>query len=423
MEAPAATPSVADASAALADGHAQKGKQMLESILQLQATPADEALLVEQESALLRLGQLHRDNKDMEGLAETVRSSRQFMASIAKAKTAKLVRILIDYFVDIPDSQAVQIQVTKENVEWARAEKRIFLKQNLETKLIGLYFDAKAYREALPLIGALLKELKTLDDKMILTEVHLLESKVNHAISNFPKAKASLTSARTAANSIYCPPAMQAQLDMQSGILHAEDKDYNTAASYFYETLEGFASLDDPRALRALKCMLLCKIMLNLPQDVSSILEGKVAGKYTGWEIEVMKAVASAQEERSLEAFENTLRQYKNELSDDAIVRNHLSALYDSLLEQNLLRVIEPYSTIELAHIAKVVHQPVREVEQKLSQMILDKVLQGVLDQGAGCLVVFDKGEDDETYEATLGALKQISYVVDSLYQKAAELT
>ena len=119
--------------------------------------------------------------------------------------------------------------MTKENIDWARGEKRMFLKQNLETRLIGLYYDIRAYRDALPLIETLLKELKRLDDKMILTEVHLLESKVNHAISNFPKAKASLTSARTSANAIYCPPLLQAQLDLQSGVLHAEDKDYTTA--------------------------------------------------------------------------------------------------------------------------------------------------------------------------------------------------
>jgi len=34
--------------------------------------------------------------------------------------------------------------------------------------------------------------------------------------------------------------------------------------SYFYETLEGYSSQDDPRAVLALKYMLLCKIMLNL---------------------------------------------------------------------------------------------------------------------------------------------------------------
>lgn len=51
------------------------------------------------------------------------------------------------------------------------------------------YIDNSNFKEALALINTLLRELKKLDDKMVLTEVHLLESRVNHALVNFPKAK------------------------------------------------------------------------------------------------------------------------------------------------------------------------------------------------------------------------------------------
>ncbi len=91
------------------------------------------------------------------------------------------------------------------------------------------FLDNKMYSDALTLIGSLLKELKRLDDKNALMEVQLLESRVYHALRNLPKSRAALTSARTSANAIYCPPFMQGALDLQSGVLHAEDKDYKTA--------------------------------------------------------------------------------------------------------------------------------------------------------------------------------------------------
>lgn len=166
-------------------------------------------------------------------------------------------------------------------------QKGTFLRQSLEARLIALYFDTKQYSEALLLGATLLKELKKLDDKYLLVEVswlngfffilffssnfydaflqvQLLESKTYHALCNLPKSRAALTSARTTANAIYCPPKLQAALDLQSGILHAADeRDFKTAYSYFYEAFEGYDSIDSPRAVTGLKYMLLSKIILN----------------------------------------------------------------------------------------------------------------------------------------------------------------
>ncbi|RYG64432.1 hypothetical protein EON64_13995 [archaeon] len=84
-------------------------------------------------------------------------------------------------------------------------------------------------------MNSLLPELKKLDDKQMLTEVHLTEARIYHALENLPKAKASLTASRTAANAIYVIPLLQAEIDEMSGVLLCEEGDYNTAYSYFLE--------------------------------------------------------------------------------------------------------------------------------------------------------------------------------------------
>jgi 26S proteasome regulatory subunit N6 len=111
---------------------------------------------------------------------------------------------LIDYFP--PSAREMQMKVTNENIKWARSEKRVFLRQSLEIKLIGQYvlsfrrrdaltsfryIDSEQYRTALNSTDGLLKELKQLDDKIILTEVYMLESRAAHAIQNMPRAKVS----------------------------------------------------------------------------------------------------------------------------------------------------------------------------------------------------------------------------------------
>lgn len=395
-----------------------------------------EDVVREKERALLALGVLYKQLQKPADLAELIREQRGFLGSIPKAKTAKIVKSLIDDFSEIPKSLDIQIEVCREYIAWAVDQKRIFLKQNLEARLIALYVDNKMHTDALNLIASLLKELKRLDDKMVLVEVQLLEARVCHALKNLPKSRAALTAARTSANAIYCPPILQASLDMMSGILHAEEKDYKTAFSYFYETLEGYQSISssasssaaadgsiEKKAVLALKYMLLCKIMLNLPEDVHSIIHGKLALRYAGRDLDAMKAIATALSNRSLQEFESALGNYREELQNDLIIRSHLSALYDTLLEQNLLRVIEPFSRVEIDHVAAVVNLPTQQVETKLSQMILDKVFHGILDQGAGSLVVFDEPPADKTYTAALDTIKNMEKVVESLYEKAAKLT
>lgn len=403
----------------------QHGIDFLNKIVREQEVAEnDEELIRIKEQGIQQLGELYKQDGKAKELADLIKVTRPFLSLISKAKAAKLVRSLVDLFLDMEAGTGIEVQLCKDCIEWAKQEKRTFLRQSLEARLIALYFDTGLYTEALNLGSQLLKELKKLDDKNLLVEVQLLESKTYHALSNLPKARAALTSARTTANAIYCPPKVQGSLDLQAGILHAADeRDFKTAFSYFYEAFEGFDSVDAGRALTALKYMLLCKIMLGQSDDVNQIISGKLAITYSGKDIDAMKSVAEASHKRSLADFQQALKHYKSELADDVIVQAHLGTLYDTMLEQNLCRIIEPYSRVQVSHVADCIKLPMPQVEKKLSQMILDKKFSGILDQGEGVLIVFEEISVDKTYERVLETIQNMGKVVDTLYQKAKKLS
>jgi 26S proteasome regulatory subunit N6 len=51
--------------------------------------------------------------------------------------------------------------------------------------------------------------------------------------------------------------------------------------------------------------------------------------------------------------------------------------------------------------------------------MILDKKFDGTLDQGSGCLIVYDEAQTSQLYGSALKIVSQLNTVVDSLFEKA----
>lgn len=388
-----------------------------------QEDPDNEQVKI-RENAIYGLGKAYVSLGRATELRELLTELKPFFEQVSKAKTAKIVRKIIDLIGLIPNCAPLQVELCEEVIEWCKREKRTMLRQRLESRLASYKLDLKQYKEALLIISELIYQVKKIDDKLLLVEIQLVESRVYHLLKNVPKARASLTSARASANAIYCPPSLQAEIDRQAGILCSEEKDFKTAFSYFYEAYEGYNTIDSPSsAEQMLKYMILSKIMINASTDVYSIINGKAGIKYAGPAIEAMRAVQKAQEARSLKEFEKVWKEHKEQLADDALISSHLNGLYENLLEQNLIRIIEPFSVVQLTHVATLIDLPDTQVESKLSEMILDKKLQGILDQGAGNLIVYDEVVPDKTYEEALGTVKQLNHVVDRLYEKANRIS
>ena len=74
---------------------------------------------------------------------------------------------------------------------------------------------------------------------------------------------------------------------------------------------------------------------------------------------------------------------------------------------------------MEIDHISTMIEMPDAAVEKKLSQMVLDGKLNGILDQGKGHLIVYEDGGKDLAMEKGLDIIGNMDKVVSSLFVRS----
>uniref|UniRef100_A0A915Q4N1 PCI domain-containing protein n=1 Tax=Setaria digitata TaxID=48799 RepID=A0A915Q4N1_9BILA len=401
--------------------------QQLIALVSAKIKENDEEELKRREELIMRMAEKMSNDNDIdgnfvkilitiEGLTKLSSSLRPHLLSYGMAKAVKLIRNLIDLCLKIGRDSDFKFALCTEYVNWAKEQNRIFLRHMLEVRLMRLLNEIGRHVEVLTMSSKLTNELKKVEDKDIQLEVYIEECKAAFALNNMNRSRSALVAARTIANSLCIDTKLQARLDMESGILNmAEDHDFKTAYSYFYEAFENFdTNKEVVHAQKALKYMCLAKIMLNEEAEIPSLLSSKLAVKYSGRDLDAMKIIAEAFQNRSLENYYKAFEEYHVELQSDLLIREHVDSLTDAILEKDISRAIEPYSIIEMATLAKNIRLPVERVEKKLAQMILDQKLQGIIDQQDATLTVYNFPQDVQmkTFNASVEVIRGLSEVI-----------
>ncbi|VDN91962.1 unnamed protein product [Brugia pahangi] len=369
---------------------------------------------------------MSKDNDIKGSLKKLLTMLKPHLLSCGMAKAVKIIRNLIDCCLKIDNDSEFKLALCMEYVQWAKQQNRIFLRHTLEVRLIRLLNEIGRHTDVLTMGAKLRNELKKVESKDIQLEVHLEESKAAFALNNLNRSRIALIAARAIANSSCIDNKLQAQLDMESGILNMEeDHDFRTAFSYFYEAFENFdINGEKVSARKALKYMCLAKIMLNEEREIGLLLSSKLAAKYSGRDLDAMKDIASAFENRCLQSYYKAIEEYHMELQSDLIIRRYVDSLADTVLEKDISQLIESYSLIEMVTLAKNIGIPVQQIERKLAQMILDKKFQGMIDQQDGTLTVYNFPHDviTKTFLASVKVISALSQTVDEIYSCANTL-
>ena len=123
-------------------------------------TRLDDAAIKIKEECIYKITRYYTESRMFDNVMNILKSNNNFFGEIAKAKTAKIVRNILNIVADVPDSLDVQVSLCYDVVAWCKAEKRTFLRQRIEAKLASLLLQKKDTNSALSIINGLLSELK-----------------------------------------------------------------------------------------------------------------------------------------------------------------------------------------------------------------------------------------------------------------------
>ena len=116
-------------------------------------TTSSQTTIKSKEAAIEALGTAYASRDDAGAFATLFAELRPMFADAPKAKTAKIVRTLIEIMGTINGNDALQVELCREQVDWARRERRTFLRHRVELRLATLHLQMRDYPEALRVVG------------------------------------------------------------------------------------------------------------------------------------------------------------------------------------------------------------------------------------------------------------------------------
>lgn len=83
----------------------------------------------------IRLARVFSETRRFSEVISLLKSCDGFFSALPKARTAKIVRNILNIVAEVPDSNTIQIHLCKDVIEWCKAEKRTFLRQRIEARV------------------------------------------------------------------------------------------------------------------------------------------------------------------------------------------------------------------------------------------------------------------------------------------------
>ncbi|KAI9888908.1 MAG: hypothetical protein M1814_006140 [Vezdaea aestivalis] len=276
---------------------------------------------------------------------------------------------------------------------------RLWLKTNI--KMAKLWLDRKEYqslgKKLRQLHEACLKDDGTDDPSKgtYALEIYALEIQMYADMKNNKRLKALYQKALSVKSAVPHPKIMGI-IQECGGRMHMSEENWKEAHSAFFESFKSYDEAGSLQRIQVLKYLVLAVMLMK--SDINPFESQETKPYKNDPRIAAMTDLVDAYQRDDISKYESVLQKNRDIMADPFISEN-IDEVTRNMRMKGVLKLIAPYTRFTLDFVAKQLKIAVPEVQEILGYLILDKKIDGKIDQQAGTVEI-ESQSDIERLEA-----------------------
>ena len=287
---------------------------------------------------------------------------------------------------------------------------RLWLKTNI--KLARLWLDRRQYGQLVKLVKELHQACQKDDGSddpskgTYALEIYALEIQMYADTRNNKRLKALYQRALKVRSAVPHPKIMGIIREC-GGKMHMSEENWKEAQTDFFESFRNYDEAGSLQRIQVLKYLVLTTMLMK--SDINPFESQETKPYKNDPRISAMTDLVEAYQQNDIHRYESILQNNKDVLADPFIAEN-IDEVTRSLRTSGVLKLIAPYTRFTLAFVAKQLQISVAEVQDIVGFLILDKKLEGKINQEKGTVKIDNRSDVERTH-----AMQEWSTAIGSL--------
>ncbi|ORZ16492.1 PCI domain-domain-containing protein [Absidia repens] len=340
-------------------------------------------------------------NKHDDTLAYYKQLLTYIKSAVTRNYSEKTINNILDYASSADNMSFMEAfyEITLESLVEMKNE-RLWAKTNL--KLAKLWLDRKEYGR----LNKILRQLRAscqkddgTDDQRKgthLLEVLALEIQMHTATKNNKKLKELYQQCLHVRSAIPHPRIMGVIREC-GGKMHMTEKQWEKAQTDFFESFKNYDEAGSPQRIQVLKYLVLANMLTE--SQINPFDSQETKPYKNDKEITAMTNLVTAYQRKEIKEFEKILQANRTSIMDDPFIRTYIDDVLKNIRTQVLIKLIKPYTRIEIGFISKQLNISAEDVEELLVGLILDGKIAGQIDQVSNRLELEQRSTDAHKYD------------------------